>query len=247
MQLFKKDIKFVRSLGQKKFRIESGCFIAEGLKLTQEALASAWDIHSLYSTDDDFIRAHPQAIKVTSHEMEMMSQMHSPSAHLVVVKNRHHHIDLAARPRIAILDGVSDPGNLGTIIRTADWFGIRHLYCTPHCVELTNPKVVQSTMGSIFRSQVEYLAVDQLVPKIKSAGYLLSGAVLNGDSVYTTSFSSAHAIVIGSESHGISESLLHHLDHRITIPGEAGAESLNASVAAGILLMEHHRQTLAQR
>jgi RNA methyltransferase, TrmH family len=245
VQLFKKDIKFVRSLGQKKFRQESGCFIAEGLKLTQEALSSNFEIHSLYSTDDDFIAKHSQAIKVSAHEMEMMSQLHTPSAHLAVVRSRHSKIDLSKKPRIAILDGVSDPGNLGTILRTADWFGIRNVYCTPNCVELTNPKVVQSTMGSIFRSHVEYLSIDQLVTTVKNAGYQLCGAVLNGQSAYTASFTGAHAIVIGSESHGISEQLIQHLDLRITIPGEAGAESLNASVAAGILLMEHHRQTLA--
>jgi TrmH family RNA methyltransferase len=246
VQLFKKDIKFVRSLGQKKFRLESGCFIVEGLKLTREALSSPWPVHSVYSTDDAFIAEYPQTIKVTSHEMEMMSQLHSPSSHLVVVKHVPQRIDIATAPRIAILDGISDPGNMGTILRTADWFGIRHIYCTPQCVELTNPKVVQATMGSLFRTVVESAPAEQFIPALKAAGYRIAGAVLNGQSVYDCVFTNRHAIVIGSESHGISPTVLPLLDDRITIPGEMGAESLNASVAAGILLMEHHRQTLAR-
>jgi RNA methyltransferase, TrmH family len=246
VQVYKKDIKFVRSLGQKKFRQESGCFIAEGLKLTREALQSQWPIHSLYTTDDDFARQYPQALKVTSHEMEMMSQLHTPSAHLVVVKNSSYKIELSDRPKLAVLDGISDPGNLGTILRTADWFGIRHIFCTPNCVELTNPKVVQATMGSIFRTKVEYADKEIFVPRLKAAGYLLAGAVLNGTSVYQCALSTKHALVIGSESHGISEAMMSLLDQKLTIPGEPGAESLNASVAAGILLMEHHRQTSAR-
>jgi RNA methyltransferase, TrmH family len=237
-----KDIKFVRSLGQKKFRLESGFFIAEGLKLTTEALASSWTIHSLYSTDPSFAKDHPEAHLVTSREMEMMSQLHTPSAHLVVLQTPTFTLDLAHEPMLCIADGVSDPGNLGTIIRTADWFGIRHLLCTNNCVEWSNPKLVQATMGSLFRVKVHYLSKEDIIAHCKKYNYLLSGAVLHGTEMYDCKLTKKHALIIGSESHGISSDMQAALDQRITIPGVDGAESLNASVAAGILFAEFYRQ-----
>jgi RNA methyltransferase, TrmH family len=242
MQASKNDIKFVRSLGQKKFRQESQCFIAEGLKLVQEALKSDWTIVSIYTTDDDFAMANAQAIRVSTNEMESMTQLNSPSPYLVVLRMPSFDLELTSLPRICILDGIQDPGNLGTIIRTADWFGIRHLLCTTNTVEFTNPKVIQATMGSVFRCQIHCIPTAQLIELVKQHHYQLAGAVLDGEPAYQCNVHPQHALVIGSESHGISEQMQDALDLRITIAGEEGAESLNASIAAGILMAEFHRK-----
>jgi TrmH family RNA methyltransferase len=242
VQVSKKDIKLVRSLGQKKFRNETGLFIAEGLKLCREAIASKWDIHSIYTTDEAFLDEASDAIKVTSAEMKMISQLTTPSPYLCVIHQQEAHMDLSTKPLLCVMDGVSDPGNLGTMIRTADWFGIRHILCSTDCVESTNPKVVQSTMGSIFRVQVAYLPTSELIHRVQQAGYTLSGAVLDGTTMFDCQLTSDHALVIGSESHGISSEMQQALKLKITIPGVPGAESLNASVAAGILMSEFHRQ-----
>jgi RNA methyltransferase, TrmH family len=242
VQVSKKDIKLVRSLGQKKFRNETGLFIAEGLKLCREAIASEWEIHSIYTTDEAFLHEFAEAIKITASEMKMISQLNTPSPYLCVLHQKASKIELTSKPLLCVLDGVSDPGNLGTMIRTADWFGIRHIFCTANCVESTNPKVVQSTMGSIFRVKIVYLPTAELIEKIQQAGYILSGAVLDGTNVFECQVSADHALVIGSESHGISSEMQAALKLKITIPGFPGAESLNASVAAGILMSEFHRQ-----
>jgi|JI9StandDraft_1071089.scaffolds.fasta_scaffold03287_5 TrmH family RNA methyltransferase len=238
----KKDIKLVRSLHQKKFRNLNGLFFVEGLKMVQEALVSSFRVHSLYSTQDDFCSKHNGCIKVSEKEMEQLSALSSPSAHIVVLYQKAQPIPTISGSTLLVLDGISDPGNMGTIMRTAEWFGIKQLLCTPECVEVYNPKVVQSTMGSIFRVETAYLDVQSLVSTLRSKGYVLIGAEMNGTDLYEFDFPSKRAIVIGSESHGLNEEMKQALSNSITIPGHGKAESLNASIAASIILAESFRQ-----
>ncbi|MFN0032117.1 MAG: TrmH family RNA methyltransferase, partial [Flavobacteriales bacterium] len=181
----KKDVKLVRSLHQKKFRNESGLFIVEGRKMVDEALNSHFRPHSLYTTDQHFAHAMPEAILATQREMEMMSTLATASQHLAVLyQNNETFKNLQSEQMILVLDGISDPGNMGTMLRNADWFGVRQVLCTNDCVELYNPKVVQSTMGSIFRVRVMYSEVSEILDMLRKSQFGIAGAVMNGESLY---------------------------------------------------------------
>lgn len=237
-----KDLKLVRSLSQKKFRTELGLFIAEGKKLVEESILSDWDIHSVYSTDADYTASHPGSFLVTSREMEQLSQLSTPSPYLAVIRQKKAVALTTTTKNILVLDGISDPGNLGTIIRTAEWFGISQVVCSENCVELYNPKVVQSTMGSIFRVSVITQDLLAFLPVLKSNGYRIAGADIQGENLFTYNFDSDKiAVVIGSESHGLSQGVRSLIDDVLTIPGRGEAESLNASIAAAIIMAEMSR------
>lgn len=232
-----KDVKLVRSLSQKKFRTLHGLFIAEGKKIVEEAIRSGLKIHSVYTTDPGFADFYPDCETVTAKEMESMSELSTPSPYLAVIEQRKTTWTTPNENPVILLDGISDPGNLGTIIRTAEWFGIRSVICSENCVELYNPKVVQSTMGSIFRVSVMVTSLNKAIPEMKTAGYHVCGADLSGTSLFTfRKDQKKYALVIGSESHGISSEVKTLLDESVTIPGKGKAESLNASVAAGIMM-----------
>ncbi len=238
----KKDIKLVRSLHQKKFRNLNGLFLVEGLKMVEEAIRSEFVVHSLYSSNEIFCKHHSECIQVTAKEMEQMTALSSPSAHLAVLHQKHQSIANATGDTVIVLDGIADPGNLGTILRTAEWFGVQTLFCTPDCVELYNPKVVQSTMGSMFRMHVIYEELPMTVEWLKKNDFVLIGAEMNGTNHFDFVYPSKTALVIGSESHGISENMKQYLNTSITIQGKGQAESLNASIATSILLAESFRQ-----
>ena len=237
----KKDTKLVRSLQQKKFRQETGLFIVEGRKMVSEALTSGFAIHSVYTTDDDFLSENEHVMRIVPHEMDQISALTSPSGYLAVLHQKTVAAESALNGDVVVLDGIADPGNMGTILRTAEWFGITDILCTKDTVELYNPKVVQATMGSIYRVNVRYAAEEEISTRLKSDGFTLLGAVLGGSSLYDLQLPKRAAIVIGSESHGIKPAMKSHLDTTIEIPGSGGAESLNASVAAGIFMAEVFR------
>ena len=232
----KKDIKLVRSLQQKKFRRELGLFLVEGKKMVEEGISSKYRLHSLYSCDENFVKANKGAFQVSAKEMEMMSGLTSPSEYLAVFYSEFKEKNFPKEEFILALDGISDPGNLGTIIRTADWFGVRSLLLSNDCVELFNPKTVQATMGSIFRMNVHSVEISSVLNSYKDSGYAIIGAALNGEDAFGYSFPPKAILVIGSESHGIRKDVFDILSDRITIPGGGNAESLNAAVACSILL-----------
>jgi len=234
----KKDIKWVRSLQQKKFRIESSCFVVEGRKGVEEGLKSEFRIHSAYTTDPDWASAHPDAMLVPIREMEQMSSLTSPSPYLAVFHSRENNAEWDRSKSVMVLDGIADPGNMGTIIRTAEWFGIETILCTPDCVELYNPKVVQATMGSVFRMRVIALSEEEMARDLKANDYYIIAADLQGSSIYKFDFKQKLAIIIGSESHGIRPAMRSMVDEFVTIPGNGRAESLNASVAATVFLSQ---------
>lgn len=238
----KNTIKFIQSLKQPKYRKEHGLFVVEGRKSVEELLSSSFETTGLYATqrfqEEQGIRDDRIEI-LTEVQMQQISSLDTPPGIAAVARIPERTLDrLPKEPLSIVLDGIANPGNLGTIIRTAEWFGVKNVICSEDCVEVWNPKVIQSTMGSVFR--VNVVSID-LVPYLKSqasAGKSIYGAVLNGENIFTKSHWEEGLLVIGSESHGIRASLLPLVSSPITIPRAEGSltESLNASMATGIIL-----------
>ncbi len=250
----KAQIQHVRSLQQKKFRQEHQKYVVEGPKLVDELLRSRFEPDALYATRSwiasgqwkDIYAGTP--VEVTDKELMRISGLSTPNQVLAVVpvpKNEPLQAS-ACSGLMLLLDGIGDPGNLGTMIRLADWYGIGHIICTPDCVELYNPKVVQAGMGSLFRVAVHYQDPTELLvdPNLKTEVF---GAFLKGDNVYRTPLPENALLVIGSESHGIRPPLEPLIHRRLWIPPAAeSAESLNAAVAAAVMISEFKRNFLAQ-
>lgn len=235
----KNTIKQVAALRQQKFRREQGRFVVEGRKMVEELLQSSFATEELYATDE-WTRQFPQAEMVSQLQMEQMSGLDTPPGILAVVQIPKRQ-QLSENPRfILALDGIANPGNMGTIIRTAEWFGICDIVCSPDCVELWNPKVVQATMGSLFRINVLETELARFLHQQHKLGKAIYGALLEGVNLFEMKVKDDGVIVIGSESHGIRNELLPLLSHPITIPrvGMSQTESLNASIAAGIIMAE---------
>lgn len=242
------EIKSVKSLHQKKFREESGLFLVEGEKLLHELLHSEWEIERICATsswlDKNKINQGIIINEVKSSELERISALTQPNEVLAVVRQRKFDFNLktAQNGLTILLDDVRDPGNLGTIIRIADWFGVRQIVCSPQSVELFNPKTIQSTMGSAFRIPVVYTDLLPLVHDLKKEGIAICGAVMEGKNVLSFEWKKSTALVMGSESHGINARLSALLDEHVTIPRFGEAESLNVSVATGIFCAMFNRQ-----
>ena len=237
--LSKNQLKNIRQLSRKKHRQESGLFVAEGEKLVLELLDSGWKADQIYTTMPIQKKNH---IRIDSHVMKKISHLTSASTILGVFHLPQYDSNQIDQQEFSIvLDNVADPGNLGTIIRLCDWFGIKNLFCSANTVDCFNPKVVQSTMGSIARVRCHYVDILTLIDNCDAPVY---AATLDGSSHYEESFPTQGLLVMGSESHGISDALLEKIDHRITIPSHnsgSGADSLNVAIASAILLGEIFR------
>lgn len=214
-------------------------FVAEGPKLVEELLQSNFAIQTIYATPE-WMEQHttpgrPVNIReVQPEELARISHLQTANQVLALVKQRPEGELPSLKNQLSlVLDGIQDPGNLGTIIRIADWFGIRQVIASTDTVELYNPKVIQSTMGSFIRVQVWYT---ELEPVLHAAGIPVYGALLQGEAVHRCSKVTEGLLVIGNESKGIRAPLLPLVTHAVTIPRLGGAESLNAAVATGILL-----------
>ena len=239
--LGKSQVKYIQSLGQKKFRDEEGLFIAEGPKIVDELLLSAHDqIQQLYALPD-WIAAHSTALKDISvvelgeKELERISQLTTSNKVLAVVKKFETPLTLEAKGKVSlVLDGIQDPGNMGTIIRIADWFGIEQIFCSPDCADMYNSKVVQSTMGSIARVKMLYTDIVKWVSNQKDIR--IYATALEGRDVTAMNKMEEGLIIIGNESKGISPALFELANVKIHIPQKGKAESLNAAVATGIVL-----------
>lgn len=230
------EIKFIRSLGEKKYRAQSGLFIVEGEKLVSEAMASGFTVRSVYRMDE-----------IGEDTMKRISLLSSPSPVLAVVEQRKDTPETDFDALSLALDGIRDPGNLGTILRIADWFGIDTIFCSPGTVELYNPKVVQATMGAIFRKKVVYMDLREVCGMFASRGKRIWGTFLEGSDIYSETLSDSGLIVMGSEADGISDEVGACISDRITIPSFAtgqGSESLNVAVATAITLSEFKRRLL---
>lgn len=238
----KNTIKQIASLRQQKFRKELGLLVVEGRKMTEELLRSGFDTVGLYATEA-FLTDYPAFAKaetVSEVQMQQMSGQDTPPGILAVVRiPKQGEIKTTSRLVLA-LDGIANPGNMGTLIRTADWFGIHDVVCSSDCVELWNPKVVQATMGSLFRVKVWATDLVTYLQKAKAEGKTIYGALLEGENLFQMQAKSEGILVIGSESHGIRADILPCISHPITIPrvGNSQTESLNAAVAGAILMAE---------
>ena len=239
MSISKNELRQVRSLAQKKFRDESGLFVVEGEKMVSEALASGFEVVSVYRRDE-----------IGEEAMARLSMLSSPSPVLAVVRQP---APAAFRPSSGLflaLDGIRDPGNLGTILRVADWFGIDGVVASPDTVELYNPKVVQATMGAIFRVPFHRMDIAELCRKVVTGGGHVYGTFLNGENMYSKALDcgleAPSVIVIGNESNGISPEVAACVSDRLFIPpypaDDPGSESLNAAIATAITVAEFRRR-----
>lgn len=236
--LSKNEAKQIRLLSQKKHRSNTGLFVVEGEKAVSEFCKANWDYSAIYSTK---AIDYAPYISVDQSTMTKISQFSTPSSTLGVFKIQKMNKDPYTGFSLA-LDSIKDPGNLGTIIRLCDWFGIEHLYCNFESVDYFNPKTVQASMGSLARVNCHFCDLEIF---LKTYPNIIYGATLNGENIYNTVFSVPGLLVLGSESHGISSKITSLLNKKITIPGsfkKPHIESLNVSSAAGILLAELNRQ-----
>lgn len=248
--MVKSKLKYIQSLGQKKFRQQEGVFIAEGSKLVEELLtlhtSSIIEIFALrgWITANDKITNKSEVFEVSEIELEKISQLTTPNQVLAIVRQFDTNAPIVTKDKIVLaLDTIQDPGNMGTIIRIADWFGINQIVCSTTTADIYNPKVIQSTMGSIARVKVYYTDLARWLSTQKK--HPVYAAMLDGEDVTGMKKIKEGILVIGNESKGVSEAVLHYVTNSITIPqktrlddlvGKGKAESLNAAVATGIIL-----------
>lgn len=237
--LSKNQIKYITRLGLKKYRLQEECFVVEGIKTITELLQSTFELDHLYTTESFNIDAKDETL-ISEKDLRRISFLKSPNTALAVFKMpKQKPID--ENGLIVALDDVRDPGNLGTIIRLCDWFGVKSLVCSKQTVDCYNPKVLQATMGSVARVNVTYL---DLKIFLKEASVPVFGAFMNGKSVYKTQLPDKGVLVMGNEANGISTSIEKEVTKRIAIPrfGDLKAtESLNVATATSILLSEFRR------
>ncbi len=239
--LGKSRAKYIQSLGQKKVRDTEGIFIAEGPKIIDELLASAksnlqeiYGVHSWIDAHHDEFRGI-QLTEVSKTELQKISQLTTANQVLAVVKKFGEPSDLLLKGQVSlVLDTIQDPGNLGTIIRIADWFNIKQIICSKDCADMYNPKVVQSTMGSFVRVQLFYKDLRECLEQ--QHGIRIYAAALEGRDVTAMEKITEGLIIIGNESKGISPDIIKLANVQITIPRKGKAESLNAAAATAVIL-----------
>lgn len=250
MAVSNNEIKKVKSLAMKKYRDQYGLFIVEGEKMVSEAIASSFQVESVYRKEE-----------IGEENMKKISQLNSPSPALAVLrkpddliltgKEDIEHV-LGGKGLFLALDSMRDPGNLGTVLRIADWFGIDAVFASHDTVDFFNSKTVQATMGAIFRVRFHYCDLATLCDSVTGRdGGRIYGTFLDGENMYGKDLSAGHSspslIVIGNESEGISSEIGAKVTDRLYIPpypsGDTGSESLNAAVATAITVAEFRRRS----
>jgi len=238
----KNQIKLISSLQQKKQRFANQLFFAEGVKVIQELVKSNFELEHLYTTKTDFEEVPSTKRTIISEsDLNKISALSTPNTCLAVFKipSENKIIDSGL---ILALDSIRDPGNLGTILRLCDWFGIQQLVCSKETVDIYNPKVVQATMGSIARVNVNYVDLNIFISNAKLPVY---GTFMDGENIYKAVLPQEGIIIMGNEANGISESLENLVEKRLTIPrfGDLQkTESLNVATATSIILSEFRRR-----
>lgn len=227
------DIKLIKSLKDKKFRDLNGLFTVEGEKMVREARESGFEIVKLICRDE-----------IGEDAMKKISLMSSPSPVLAVIRKPQDRPVVVGDGLFLALDSVRDPGNMGTILRMADWFGVKAVYASEDSVEFYNSKVVQASMGAIFRVRTQYADIPALCRQFRKAGKPVYGTFLDGENIYGSRLSADGLIVMGNESNGISSETAAEVSARILIPKAEGsrAESLNVAIATAITLSEFSRR-----
>lgn len=245
--LTKATAKLIQSLKDKKARQESGLFVVEGTKTVTELAGSKIEVKSLFATagwiqDNQHLFTNKvEIVEVSEQQLHQISFMQSPQQVLALAHIQQHNLptrDIASQFVLA-LDTIQDPGNLGTIIRIADWYGIRHILCSPGCADVYNPKVIQATMGSFMRVHLHYLSLAEFFAEHRPT---VLGALMNGQNLHKAQLPVSGVLLIGNEGSGISAELQSYITTAITIPRIGEAESLNAGVATAIICDAWARQ-----
>lgn len=238
--LSKRQIKYFKSLQLKKYRLQEGLFLVEGAKGVREVLNSGFNVQSLMATQDFLseldspITAEMDVYTVKEDVLSQIGSFKNNNAGIAVVETpASASIELPQDGLTLALEDVKDPGNLGTIIRIADWYGIQNIVCSHETVELYNPKVISATMGSFTRVTVHYCNLQEV---LGSTDLPIYGALLSGDSIYETQLSNAGIVLMGNESMGLSDALQSLVSNPLKIPGRGGAESLNVAIATAVVL-----------
>lgn len=248
--VIKSEIAFVRSLSSKKERAASGLFVAEGEKLVGEMLASEFRVRKIFrcGEEDRSEAGSVDTERVSPKEMERISALKTPTPVLALIELPRYRLSAGTgTDDLALaLDGVQDPGNLGTIVRLADWFGITDIVCSEASADCFNPKVVQATMGAILRVRVHYTDLGGFLRQAADAGLPVCGTFLEGENIYRASLPEAGIVVMGNEGRGISDAAAATVTRKLFIPpypaDRRGSESLNVAMATGIVCAEFRRQ-----
>ena len=243
--------KQISSLGLKKFRKESGLFVAEGGKTVMDLVAAGFIPEKIIATTqwlgENRLAPGTAVVEIESEEMKQISFQQAPQGVMGIFRQPKHTTDTTAPQRelCLALDNVQDPGNLGTIIRIADWFGIENIFCSIGTADAFNPKTIQATMGAIARVKIHYVNLPALLASLKGKAPVY-GTFLNGDNIYEKSVENRGIVVMGNEGNGIGEECATHITERLLIPsypsGRTTSESLNVSVATAIICSEFRRR-----
>ena len=242
----KAEIQLVRSLADKRNRDELGLFVAEGEKLIEELRCSPLRVRKIYALEGVFEGDDIQV--VTPKEMERLSMLKTANNSLAVIEQPRHRFNPATLETslVLALDDVQNPGNLGTIIRLADWFGIGDILCSPATADCFNPKVIQATMGAILRVRVHYLDLPAVLHTAREQGVPIYGTFLDGENIYNRNLTQRGVIVMGNEGSGISQRCAGEVTDRLFIPpypaDRNGSESLNVAIATAVTCAEFRRQ-----
>ena len=245
------ELKRVRALQQKKYRTESKRFLVQGRKVVAELLGSSWRAEAIFASNEAgaWIGAAAASRSVPvhllpAHELDKLGTFETGNelVAVAVLPDQAKFRPPVGRELMLALDGIRDPRNMGGLLRIADWFGVQQVMCSADCIEVTNPKVVQSTMGSLFRVQVRYARLAEELSQCSAAGATLFLADMEGAPVFGVDLARPAVLVLGSESHGLSEALREENAKVISIPRFGKAESLNVAMAAAALCTEFARQ-----
>jgi TrmH family RNA methyltransferase len=256
-------LKLLRSLQHKKYRDLHGLFLVEGEKMVGEFLSQMqpqrFKVREIYAGPEWIDRHHKKmpatdikVVEATKAEIQKISSLVSPQPILALVGITDSPLEIQELLNTPVLafESIRDPGNLGTIIRTADWFGLKHIICTPDSTDVFNPKVVQSTMGAIVRVRVHYRDLNALLESPAMQEKAVYGTFLEGENIYQASLSPAPLILFGNESHGLSKSFDAHIQRRLSIPSFSpsgkGSESLNVASSVAVICSELKRRTYSK-
>ncbi|WOC39361.1 RNA methyltransferase [Polaribacter sp. HL-MS24] len=242
MSISKNQLKLITSLSQKKYRIKHQMFIAEGVKVVEEILKSNFKLHALFCMEDfPYSVPEDQVFFISENELKKISKLKTPNK-VFAIFHTPKELSLQNDGLVVALDAINDPGNLGTIIRLCDWFGVRQLVCSLDTVDCYNQKVVQASMGSLTRVSIRYTDLNHYLKETTLPTFI---ADMEGENVYRSSLPNEAVLIMGNEANGISEKIRELVSHKITIPRFGRiqeTESLNVATATAILLSEFKRE-----
>ena len=239
MSISKNQLKLITSLSQKKYRQKHKLFVAEGVKVVNELLNSSFELDQLFATED-FDKQNKNCQIISNEELRKISSLKTPNKVLGIFKIPAEK-EISNKGLILVLDDINDPGNLGTIIRLCDWFGITTLVCSNETVDCYNQKVVQSSMGSLTRLAIKYLNLKEYLSNTELPTFI---ADMDGENVYKKELPKEAVLIMGNEANGVSDEIKSLIKHKISIPRFGNlqeTDSLNVATATAILLSEFRR------